>query len=442
MSDTTKLSVVELRRERAKVNDELQAIAASETITEEQSARFDVLEGEFKKLTSRIEMAEKAERMAALTAKPVDVPAPRQTGGAQSMEVDDKALSFAQPKGDDKPGYRVARMVQAIGMYGQDYRSAAAFMEERYGDAEAAMALSAGSAKAGGVLIPAPMAAQVIELLRPASVVRASGAVPLPMPNGTLTLPKITGGATSEYIGTDDDMPTSEQEFGDLQLAAKKLATLVPVSNDLLQYSAYNTEAIILGDMVASMGTRQDKAFIRDNGVQNTPRGLRYWAPSGNVIAANATINLANVANDLGKLTLALQNANVRMINPGWLMAPRTREYLEELRDGNGNKAFPSVESANRLKSYPLRTTTQIPINLGAGTDESELYFVDFQDAIIGETQNLRIAVSTEAVYKVGANLVSAFSKDQTVIRVIEEHDFGMRHDEAVAVLTGVKWAP
>jgi HK97 family phage major capsid protein len=161
------------------------------------------------------------------------------------------------------------------------------------------------------------------------------------------------------------------------------------------------------------------------------------------VITVNATVNLANVTVDLGKLWLALRGANVRMANCGWLMAPRTENYLRNLRDGNGNKAFPEMEGMTtpRLQGYPVASTTQIPTNLAVtGSNESEIYFVDFNDAIIAEVPGMIIDASGEAAYHDGSNVVAAFSLDQTVIRVIAQHDFGMRYDASVAVLSDVDW--
>ena len=74
------------------------------------------------------------------------------------------------------------------------------------------------------------------------------------------------------------------------------------------------------------------------------------------------------------------------------------------------------------------------------GSNESELYFADFYEVALGETSNLIIDASGSAAYHDGSNVVAAFSKDETVIRAIIEHDLGMRQDEALAVLTGVKW--
>jgi HK97 family phage major capsid protein len=303
-------------------------------------------------------------------------------------------------------------------------------------------ALAAGDAAAGGFLIPDQYSADIIELLRAQSIVRRLNPLQVPMPMGTITLPKITGGVTAQYIGENVNIPKGQPSFGALRLTYKKLAALVPVSNDLLRYNAYGVDAIVRDDLVSGIAMREDIAFIRDDGSQFTPKGLRYWAPAANVIPANGTVNLANVTTDLGKLMLALMNANVRMLRPGWMMAPRTMMYLMTVRDANGNFAYRDEMLTGRLWNFAFGVTTQIPINLGGGTDESEVYFVDFADFVIADATSIIIDASTEAAYHDGTNVVAAYSQDQTVVRAIVQHDCGMRHDASVAVLSAVKWAP
>ena len=158
------------------------------------------------------------------------------------------------------------------------------------------------------------------------------------------------------------------------------------------------------------------------------------------MIAANSTVTLANVTTDLGRLVLALENANVRMLRPGWLFSPRTKFYLMTVRDGNGNYAFRDEMLRGFFWGWPFASTTQIPQNLGVGGDESEVMLADFADVVIGEAMNLLIDASAEAAYHDGSSVQSAYSRDQTVVRAIQEHDFGMRHDESVAVLNEVTW--
>ncbi len=161
--------------------------------------------------------------------------------------------------------------------------------------------------------------------------------------------------------------------------------------------------------------------------------------PAGNVIASNATVNLANVTNDLAKLRLAVLNANIPMTECGYIMSPRTMLYLENLRDGNGNKAFPEV-AEGKLGIYPIGFTTSVPDNLGGGTNESEVYFGDFAQFQIGDTEQIAIAASDVAAYDDGGTIQAAFSNDETVVRLIAEHDTQVRYDTAFAVLTGVRW--
>ena len=93
------------------------------------------------------------------------------------------------------------------------------------------------------------------------------------------------------------------------------------------------------------------------------------------------------------------------------------------------------------LKGYPIQHTTTIPTNLGAGTNESEIYFADWNDVVIGEQENMKVDFSHEATYKdSGGNLVSAFSRNQSVVRVVAEHDIGFRHLEGLVLGTAVTW--
>ena len=85
-------------------------------------------------------------------------------------------------------------------------------------------------------------------------------------------------------------------------------------------------------------------------------------------------------------------------------------------------------------------TTTNIPNNLGSGGNETEVYLSDMSDSIIAEATGLEIAVDSSASYIENGAAVSAFARDETLIRAISRHDFGVRHAESVAVKTGVLW--
>ncbi|WP_205168827.1 phage major capsid protein [Burkholderia sp. LMG 13014] len=433
------MNINELRRERAAINQRVQALAQIEVggaaLSVEQQTEFDQLSSKFNDLTAQIERAETAERMAAAAAVSVDpTPAAVAAPGAASMA--------ATPKTPEVKGAKMARMVRALAAARGDAQLASKLAIERGFGEEVAMSLNTLSSSAGGVLVPENLSSEVIELLRPKSVVRKLGARTLPLANGNITIPRLKGGAIVGYIGADSDIPATQQQFDDLQLTAKKLAALVPIANDLIKYSGVNpnVDQLVVNDLTSAIGAREDKAFIRDDGTANTPKGLRFWALASNVITASDGSTLQKIETDLGKAILALENADANLTQPGWIMAPRTFRFLEGMRDGNGNKVYPELANG-MLKGYPVGKTTQVPINLGDAGKESEIYFTDFGDVFIGEAETLEIDYSKEATYKdAGGEVVSAFQRDQTLIRVIAKNDFGPRHVESIAVLAGVTW--
>lgn len=428
--------VHELRAERAKINEQVQALAAAEvengSLTAEQHSQFSDLSAQFKELTAKIERAEQAESMAAQAAVPVQSHV-RKVGSIPAV-----------PREPETKGAGMARMVLALAAaQGNNQLAAQIAMDRGYGDHVAA-SLNTLTPGAGGVLVPENLSTEVIELLRPKSVVRKLGARAMPLNNGNLSIPRLKGGAVVGYIGSDSDIPTSQQELDDLKLSAKKLTGLVPISNDLIATSSANpnVDQIVVSDLTSAMGTREDKAFIRDNGTGNTPKGLRYWAPTQNVYAAaQPKPTIDQVSLELNKLVLVLESADANMTAVGWVMAPRTKRFLQALRDGNG-KVYPELDQGF-LMGYPVGSTTQIPTNLAVGADSngSEIYLADFGDCFIGEDSHLVIDFSKEATYTDGeGKTVSAFQRDQTLVRVIAKHDFGPRHVESVAVLTDVQW--
>jgi len=345
----------------------------------------------------------------------------------------------------DQPekGLMAARFMRAIAAGKGDTDKAARFAKKEWGeDGKILKALEASDAAAGGVLVPTEWSGEVIELLKESTIVRRMGPRVIPMPTGALQMSKITGGATAGYIGESQNLPVSEQSFGNINLTWKKLAVLIPVSNDLLRFNTEGADTIVRDDAVSAMSTREDQAFLRDDGTQFTPKGLRNWVPAGNTFGAVSVYDLATVTSDLAAQILLLREAHVRFIKPGWLMAPRTEFYLLSVRDANGNFAYRDEMLKGTLWGIPYGSTTEIPTNLGVGGNESEIMLIDFADVLLGESNTLEVMASDVAAYFDGSQVQAAFSLDQTVLRLIAHHDLAVRHEESLSVMTGVKWTP
>lgn len=344
---------------------------------------------------------------------------------------------------EHQKGIAAARMVRALASARGDTNRAKHFVQKVYNDAlgdEIQRALVASDLEAGGALIMPEYASEIIELLRSRTVVRSAGARTLPMNNGTLTIRKQTAGSKAGYVGESRNISVTGPETGQIELTSKKLAAIVPISNDLLTFtSGPSADEFVRDDLVMEMSIREDRAFLRDDGTQHTPRGMRYWVAPQNVTPSNGT-SPDDIEQDFKDLLNALETADVRLIKPAFFMHPTRKNFLSILRHaGGGQLLFPNLTGPTpNIWGYPVYVTTSLPNNLNG--DETEIMFADMADAIIGESSGLSLVVDPSASYVDGGEMISAFSRDETLVRAITRHDFAFRHRASIAVKTNVAW--
>ncbi|SOC21945.1 phage major capsid protein [Rhodobacter maris] len=395
-------------------------------------AAFETAKAAFDGLDAKVKRAETAE--AALAAAAV---------GDEGAGAGTLPRAAAQPQDPAQQGVEVGFVVHALARARGDRDKAAAYLEGE-GHSGISAALSGATEAAGGVTIPRPMAEGLIELLRARVVVRAAGARTFPMPAGQIRHARQLAAATATYQGENAAIAPSEPSFDKLDQSFKKLTGLVPIGNSLLRHSGLAMAQMVRDDLLKVMALREDLAFIRGDGSANTPTGIRNWIAAGNWLAAqDAGIAASAVAADLAlrKAVSVVEDANVALTKPGWIMRASTKNWLASLRDANGNILYPSIDASGQLKGAPIHVTSQIPNSLGSEGDETEVYFGEFSEAMIGDSLELTISMSTEAGYSDGANFVSAFQNDLTLMRTISEHDFALEHDVAFSGFNAAGWS-
>lgn len=344
-------------------------------------------------------------------------------------------------------GIQMVRYVKCMSIARGYGRHAAELAVARYGPegAELAKALGTQIGDLGGYIVPTEYSAEVIELLRARAVVRRSGVVAIPM-GASMQIPRHDVGSSTGYVGENRPIPATRPKFGQITLNSRKLAAVVPISNDLLRASNPAADQVVLDDLVNGMAVTEDWYFLQGQGTENSPRGIYYWTDPANLVPQTGTTP-AEIEQDLKSLVNKLDSANIAMTNPVWYMAPRSRNHLYVLREAtSGDLIYPELRQTDagapmgRLWGWPVWPTTNIPTNLGGGTNESRIGLVDAAECRIGEEVGIEINMSDVAAYDDGGTVRAAFSQDQSVVRAIQKHDFAMRHDLAASWLTGVTW--
>jgi HK97 family phage major capsid protein len=462
-----KKSLKELKRKRADLVAKLKAITAKEAempddqeLDKDDVDQFSTLQAQIEQLDQRIS---RVEAVLAAEADDADPAGDDDKDGDDDDDDTDKSgrvtthgsgrqgkgqLRSAGTRGERKPekGLVVAGLIKMLVVGGGSRSDAREAAKSIYGEQHpVTKALAVSTGAGGGFIVPPDYVAELIELLRAKTVVRKAGPRVLPMPRGTMTMPRQNQAATAGYGAELASIPTSQQSVDQIVATYKKLTALVPVSNDLLRYSDPAIDAIVRDDLVQVFARREDLAFIRGDGTQDSPKGFLNFALSSQTIASNPTYTYTTAAQEIGGLINKLETANVPIDNPAWIMSPRSKNYLYNVQNSIGAYIYQEEMSKGTLLGIPFFTSTQIPTNLvvGGNTDCSEVYLVEMSQAMIFDSMTLELSVSREATYVDGSgNTVSTFQQDQTLVRAISEHDFQMRHQEAIALATGVRWAP
>ncbi|GLK86679.1 phage major capsid protein [Ancylobacter defluvii] len=435
-----------LRQERAKAMEKFDGLAAQaglRALNEEEQASFDQLEADIKGIDGRIRAAERAQALRASTA----IPAP---AGQEPGATVPPATVPAQPRSQEEPGIDLARYTRAITASRGNLSAARDWAVAQFGEghpvvADIGAAMQTNDMSSGGVFVPERLSSQLIQLLYPRTVIRRISRV-VPLVGGTDTIPTVEKGVNAYYIGEGNDITTDEPSFGALSFKEREIASLVPLSNKLIRLSSVGIDTYVRDMMVQGFAQAEDGAFLRGTGVGAGPKGLRYLILPANIFNASgaAAPTAAQIDSDTRKLLLALSGADIPMINPRWLMHDRVFLFLQDLRDANGNKVYPGLEAAQpNFRGYPVERFNRIPTNLDAGggnLDGTEIYFGDFSFSMIADSYRIRIDANEAAAYKVGNEMVSAYSRNQTLIRGLAGHDYGVSRRQAFAMLNNVRW--
>jgi HK97 family phage major capsid protein len=312
-------------------------------------------------------------------------------------------------------------------------------------------ALAEGTGSSGGYMVPVEIAGEVLTLLHARSTVMSFARV-VPVKK-ELRVVSITESASADYIGENLPVPISEPTFAESQLIKpRRLSAIVPISNRLLRDAAENPDAdrVLREDLATVMALRADRAFLVGTGPDPEPVGI--WNTPGITPGPDLGTNGDSPDFDHLKAVVAsLRALDAPFARPGWIMHPRSLSALDAIKDSSGHYigdaddllSFDDAGVTGRLLGFPVKTSSQIPTNLTAGssTDTSLIYFSsDWSECWIGENERFEIQVSGEAAYvDASDNWHSSFQSDQSLFRASTHHDLGLRRPELFVVVEGVR---
>lgn len=331
--------ILELREKRAKAWDAAKAFLDSKRgsdgmLSAEDAATYDKMEADVVALGKEIERLERQSAIDRELSQPVGKPL------------------TARPE----PGADQGKTGTATDEY------KAAFwrtMRAKSVPHEVLNALQVGVESEGGYLAPDEYQRTLIEALEEQNIFRQLAHV-ISTSSGDRKIPVVASKGTASWIDEEAAYPESDDSFGQVSIGAYKLATMLKVSEELLNDSVFDLPSYIAREFARRIGAAEEEAFFTGNGT-GKPTGILNTtggAETG-VTAASAT---AITMDEVMDLYYSLRAPYRR--NAVFIMNDSTIKAIRKLKNGNGDYLWqPSLTAGqpDTLLGRPVYTSSYMP---------------------------------------------------------------------------------
>lgn len=248
---------------------------------------------------------------------------------------------------------------------------------------EISNALKIGSDPDGGYLVPDEFERTLIEALEEQNIFRQLATV-IRTASGERQIPVAATKGTASWVEEEALIPESNDTFGQITLGAYKLATMIKISTELLNDSAFNMEAYIAKEFARRIGVKEEEAFFVGDGSKK-PTGI-LAATGGAPVAKTTASATAITFDEVLDLFYALKTPY--RTKASFVTNDSTMKMLRKLKDSTGQYLWqPSVKDGtpDMIVGRPIHTSGFVPA-VAAGT--KALMFGDYSYYWIADRQS------------------------------------------------------
>ena len=178
--------------------------------------------------------------------------------------------------------------------------------------------------------------------------------------SGDRKIPVVATKGTASWVDEEGTIPESDDSFSQVSIGAYKLATLIKVSEELLNDSVFNLESYIATEFGRRIGNKEEEAFIVGDGT-GKPTGI-LAASGGGQLGKTTTSTTSITFDDIIDLYYSLSSPYRK--NASFIMNDSTVKAIRKLKDGSGNYIWqPSMTAGvpDTILNCPVYTSTYVP---------------------------------------------------------------------------------
>ena len=243
-------------------------------------------------------------------------------------------------------------------------------------------ALQVGTDSEGGYLVPDEFERTLIEALQEENIFRQLANV-IMTSSGDKKIPVVAAKGSASWVDEEGVIPESDDVFGQVSIGAYKLATMIKVSEELLNDSVFNLEQYIAKEFAKRIGSKEEEAFFVGDGT-GKPTGI-FNATGGGGIGVTTASASAITIDEIMDLFYSLKSPYRK--NAVFVTNDATVKSIRKLKDGNGQYLWqPSVTAGqpDTILNRPLKTSAYVP---GIAAAAKTIAFGDFSYYWVADRQ-------------------------------------------------------
>ncbi len=232
--------------------------------------------------------------------------------------------------------------------------------------------LTVGTDSEGGYLAPDEFERTLIEALEEENVMRTLAKI-IKTSSGDRKIPVVASKGTATWVDEEGPIIESGETVSQVTIGAYKLATMIKVSEELLNDSVFDLSSYIAKEFGRRIGAKEEEAFFTGDG-EGKPTGI--FNSTGGAQLGVTTVKATEItADELLDLFYSLK-APYRK-KAVFVMNDATVKAIRKLKDGTGQYLWqPSITAGDpdTLLNRPVKTSAYIP------TLEAEAKVIAFGD--------------------------------------------------------------
>jgi hypothetical protein len=315
---------------------------------------------------------------------------------------------------------------------------------------------------AGAGFVTTQMYAGFIDFRWPRTVVRALGAMQVPVSKNAIELLYIDSAAGASRRGQLS--PAVETGVGEkrLLMTLKLLSSFIAASNELLAEADINLDVFYRAMLTRAIAQQENIDFLTGMGGQNVPRGHSWWVDN----ATNPMVPASHVFNrtlDTGAATfktirrdlLTLQqkpaerDVDLSIGSPGYAFHTAVKFSLMRVLNVNDVPVFGDEMRGGTLLGAAFADSTagfatnEAGDGVGHGTgNKTRVKFGDWSTFAIAEDPNVELKVQDGGAYRdAGGNVVTGLTTNETVFVVHAKNDSGcLQRGNELSEVRSVDW--